>query len=505
MILLRVLRMNAKEFKLLFRPGSVDAEAVPAAGQAVYLDLTPGTMTELATDSNGKLIPKAGGKPVDLDESRTYKIVVTPTRLPLPPPASQGDSVQVKSGKILVAPRIAIKLTMGGKTPVTSLDCVLKVGPKAVNLRSDGAGWVISNDPTPGAVTIGSASKTLKAMSASPLSPSLKVDADEDGPGLGYDTEAGGLKRGDTVTFRAVQPPGTVEFKVTEWAYDISHTNPGNSIASTATVNRPAREDPSTFDSGWTGVVCAAGKVRFKWVVGALVRPQGAAAVSTTVLVVDPQEMGASVGVADRGGSDWVSGLTQNAEGSIRKEIHEFEDTGVHAWDTTKDTKLTPAGPLDKGPNRGCKYVQSAAVTFVSSPKINADLLDTNSAFCKAQTNIDPAKLLAGTRRHEYRDPDASHKANCLKARRALEPVGFIEAEVKMPGLKDDLAALFKERIQAVIDAGSTHKVVDEAKTKTSGSLTFKANQEILGVNVDDNGNRLGNVFDPKRNANIMH
>jgi hypothetical protein len=234
------------------------------------------------------------------------------------------------------------------------------------------------------------------------------------------------------------------------------------------------------------------------------VRPQGTAAVSTTVLVVDPQEMGAPVGLADRGGSDWVSGLTQNAEGSFRKEIHEFEDTGVHAWDAN-GLKIKPTDPLDKGPNRGCRYVESAAVTFVSSPKINADLLDANSAFCKAQTSIDPAKLLAGTRRHEYRDPDASHKANCLKARRALEPVAFIESEVKMPGLKDDLATLFKERIQAVIDAGSTHKVVDEDKTRTSGSLTFKANQEILGVNVDNNGNRLGSVFDPKLNANIMH
>src|SRR5262245_32713707 len=45
--------MIHNQIKLLFRPGGLDSEAVPAVGQTVYLDLKPGVMTELVTDRTG--------------------------------------------------------------------------------------------------------------------------------------------------------------------------------------------------------------------------------------------------------------------------------------------------------------------------------------------------------------------------------------------------------------------------------------------------------------------
>jgi hypothetical protein len=116
---------------------------------------------------------------------------------------------------------------------------------------------------------------------------------------------------------------------------------------------------------------------------------------------------------------------------------------------------------------------------------------------------IDQTRLLAGTQRHEYKDPDKSHKQNCLKARRALDPIKFAEALVQLPGKTINFLNLVNARATAVINAAPTHDVVDETETRKAGALKFKSGEKILGVNSDNTGTVIGPVWNPTANAEL--
>src|SRR5262249_12791150 len=152
-------------------------------------------------------------------------------------------------------------------------------------------------------------------------------------------------------------------------------------IASKATVTRPANEDLPNFNRSWSGEFCASGTLRFKYVVGAVVRPSGGAAIATTVIADDPVESTFGVDVANRSGSEWTAGLKELPEGKLVKPISQFEDTGEHGWNIEVTESLQATDAIKTGPNRGCKYLRSAKLTFVSSPRINAILLDPQDKF----------------------------------------------------------------------------------------------------------------------------
>jgi hypothetical protein len=296
-----------------------------------------------------------------------------------------------------------------------------------------------------------------------------------------------------------------------------------------------------------------------KWAAGVTLRASGDQSVSGTVTVQDSPDESLPITVDPRAAAGWESALVENTEQPLVKALAAFHDTGEHRWDAS-GLRIEPTA-ITEGPNRGCTFVRTATVTFTSSPTINSLLTDPTSAFSQAQDKayvvspppvraiprnlytvgaggaitisnndafaawmlgrplrpgeswnartsghcIDQARLLAGTRRHEYRDPDKSHKQNCLKARRALDPVRFSEALVQLPGASINLRNTFQARVQAVASAGPTHDVVDEDETRKANALRFKAGQTILGVNFDDTGTLIGPVWNPTRQAEMTN
>ena len=518
---------------VVFQPdGAALADAVPAANQHVYIDLTVGSMTYCKTNATGKLVGSNGSSPVSLDDTRSYRIVVSPTALATPPGATTtGTNARVNGGKLAVIPQIAIKVT-DGASPLGNLACTLGVGTTNTNVTTTRAGWIISNDQSSGAVTLSSATKLLKAAAATTPAATLAVSPS---PAV----------RDSKVTVTITPPASAVGFKVTEWKCQLSFTNPGSSTPISATITRPATESPATFNQSWEGDAAAPSTARVKFVVGATVRASGNSSVSATLSADNPAEVTAAVAVTDRTGTSWTTTLTENSEADLVKAISTFHDLGKHEWNSSFTAPTTKT--VGSGPHKGCVYVSAASCTFVSTPKINTLLKDATSAFSLAQntayltspapvraipsnlytvgaggaitettpgaianhfglTNggqvtahcIDQVRLLAGTRRHESTDTGGlSHKGNCLKAFRALEPVAFIEAMVKVPGGTVDFTTAFRNRVTQVANAGPTHDIIDEAQTRADGVLRFVAGQEILGVNMDNSNALIGPVWNP--------
>jgi len=267
-------------------------------------------------------------------------------------------------------------------------------------------------------------------------------------------------------------------------------------------------------------------------------------------------EVTLDITVAARAGGNWVSGLTEDPVGGLTRAISSFHDTGEHNWTSGPFTLSTPR-TVAIGPNRGCQLLTSVAVTFRSTPKINSLLSNATSAFSIAQDKayltspapvrviprnlytvgaggtisettpgavgsyfniapgvrymmsphcIDQTKLLSGTRRHEFEDPapgERSHKGNCLKALRALDPIKFAEGLVRLPGTALDFRSQIQARISAVMSVAATHDIVDEAQTQTDHIVRFVAGQQILGVNLDNAGNLIGPVWNPTTNTQL--
>jgi hypothetical protein len=526
---------------LVFLPtGAPAGEAIPASNQHVYIDLTAGSMTHVRSNAQGRLVgvPPAQTT-ISLDPTRNYQIVVTPAELPAAPSASQGATVRLSGSQLAVAPNIAIKIarSTGG---AANLRFILKIGAAESNVSTTAAGWIMSNDKSAGEVMIRSNALLLQTAGASPPAVTLAI-------------APASPVRGDAATVTVTAPAGTAGFKVTRWRYDISHTNSGAASPSTATVTRPASESPPTFDQNWQGEIGASGTARTSFVVGAVVRVSGDASVNVSLDALDPVEITLPVTVAARTGAAWVTGLTENPVGSFTRPIRVFEDVGHHLWRAGSGTMSAPHTAA-AGPNRGCQFLTSASVAFTSTPEINDALTDPASPFSQAQNKayltspppvrviprslyavgpggaitetspgaiaahfgltsggttsahcIDQPRLLSGTNRHEFADPPPaakSHKGNCLKALRALEPVKFAEALVNLPGGSLNFANLVQARVNIVVGVAATHNVVDEAQTQASGALAFTADT-ILDVNDDNTGAPIGPVWNPTTNSEL--
>jgi hypothetical protein len=526
---------------LVFLPtGAPGGEAIPASNQHVYLDLTAGAMTHLRSNAQGRLVgvPPAQGT-VSLDPTRNYQIVVTPSELPALPSASQGAAVRLSGSQLAVAPNIAIKIARTGGA--ANLRCILKIGSTESNVSTTAAGWIMSNDQSAGEAMIRSNTLLLQTAGATPPAVTLAI-------------APASPTRGDAATITVTAPIGTAGFKVTRWSYDISHTNPNAATPSTATVTRPAAESASTFDQNWQGEICASGTTRTSFVVGAVVRASGNASVNVSLDAVDPVEVTLAVTVANRTGPAWLSALTEDPVGTFTRPINVFEDVGHHRWTPGSWTTSAPHTPA-AGPNRGCQFLTSATAAFTSTPEINANLTNPSSPFSLAQDKayltsplpvriiprslytigaggvitetspgviaahfgltsggtvsghcISQPLLLAGTNRHEFADPPPaakSHKGNCLKARRALDPVRFAEALVNVPGGSLNFGNLMQARVNLVASVAPTHDVVDEASTQASGSLVFTTGATILDVNDDNSGALIGPVWNPATNSEL--
>ena len=528
----------------LLPAGAPSNEAISAPSQQVYIDLTAGTMTRVQSNAAGTIVgvPPAPSA-VSLDDSRDYHVVVSPTALPVAPTAAQGATVRVSGGRLAVPPHIAVKITRSAGA-AANLACVLKIGGVETNTSTSAAGWIMSNNRSAGEVMVRSNTALLKTAAAT--TPAVTLAIAPTSP-----------VRGSSATITATPPAGTAGFKITEWKYDISHTNPATTTALTATVTRPATESPATFDQNWQGDLCASGTVRMKFGTGAVVRAAGDASINVTLTALDPVEVTLQVTVAARTGASWVSGLTEDPVGDLVSPINSFQDTGRHSWTPSAAAVSTPPQTPATGPNRGCQFLTSATVMFTSTPRINTLLSNAASAFSLAQDKaylmspapvrvipsnlytkgaggaitetppgavgahfsitgqymmsphmIDQPTLLAGTRRHESEDPPPaakSHKGNCLRARRALDPVKFAEALVKLPGgAALNFGQLFQNRIALVISAAATHDIVDEAQTEANNALRFVAGQTIIGVNSNSSGNLVAPVWNPTANQMLQ-
>jgi hypothetical protein len=524
---------------VVFQPaGGASADAVPAANQQVFLDITPGKMTAARTNAAGLLVTGTGpGKPVPMDDSRTYSVVVLPTAPALPPPSASGATLRVSGGTLTVTPHISIRLTGTGSGV---LACTLTIGTATSSVTSSRTGFIWSNDRTAGAVTLKSDTKMLIASGST-------------APAVSITRPAGNITRGDTKRFTVTAPAGVTGVHVTRWRYVLSHTNPGSAAALTATIDRPATEDAANADSFWEGVMCASGNLSISFVAPATVRIAGGTSVAATVSVSDPATATLDVTVAPRG---WTTPLAENAEGTFTRAIGTFHDLGEHSWaPANASVPITPS-TISKGPNNGCRFVASVTgLGLVSSPRINADLLNATSTFATAQgtarllappslrgrvipkqfystnaagvvsiTNpagllahlglttdpgisflptecVSTADLLHHTREHEHTHRSGlSHKTNCKKALRALEPAVFIEAFVDAPGGAINFDDAFGNRFQEVLNAGVNHTIVDEVATKTAGALRFVAGQSIPNVNLDSGGNSRP-VWNPASNS----
>jgi hypothetical protein len=525
-------------------PGATVSNAVSAPNQHIYIDLAAGSMTHVQSNAAGRImgVPPAPAA-VALDDARDYHVVVSPTALPTTPGVAQGVPVRVASARLAVPPQIAIKVTSNGTTAVSGLACVLTVGTTDTNVTATGTGWIISNDKTQGQVMIRSNTRSISLPMA--VAPKVKLAITPASP-----------VRGASSTLAINAPAGTVGLKVTEWRYTLSHTNQGSATALTATITRPATESVATFDQNWQGEICASGTAQVSFVTGVAVRASGSSPVAATVIAADPVQLTLAVTVAARTGTPWVSGLTLNPVGNLVRAISTFHDTGEHQW-TSSAWTLAPPMKIAVGPNRGCLFLTSAVVSFTSSPRINTLVSNTSSPFAAAQDKayltsplpvrviprnlytigtsgaitevtpgavgshfgiaagvsymmsphcIDPTRLLAGTRRHEFEDPapaEQSHKGNCVKALRALDPVKFAEGQVAAPGGTLNFTNQFQARIKAVNSVSATHDVVDEAQTQTDQMPRFIAGKQILGVNSDNTGNLIGPAWNPMTNSQL--
>src|SRR5215471_15536378 len=149
------------------------------------------------------------------------------------------NPLQTKPGTTGSSPQIKIKVTSDGTRPIPDLKCTLTVGSSpSKTVTTDKHGFVSSSDRTGGAVTIATKEKLLKI--SSDATPTATLSVTKQSP-----------VRGAEATIAITPPKGLFGFQVTEWTYEISHTNPGDHSASTTTVTRPANESPPTE---WKGI-----------------------------------------------------------------------------------------------------------------------------------------------------------------------------------------------------------------------------------------------------------
>src|SRR5262245_28628385 len=140
---------------VMFQPtGASSADAVAAANQHVYIDLTAGTMSYCRTNASGRLVGANGMSPVSLDDTRSYQVMVSSSALGSPPASTSGTSARVTGGRLTVVPQIGIKVVNDAGAAVSRLACTLEVGGASSSVTTSTGGWVISNNQATGAVVL---------------------------------------------------------------------------------------------------------------------------------------------------------------------------------------------------------------------------------------------------------------------------------------------------------------------------------------------------------------
>jgi hypothetical protein len=109
------------------------------------------------------------------------------------------------------------------------------------------------------------------------------------------------------------------------------------------------------------------------------------------------------------------------------------------------------------------------------------------------------ADLLKYTQRHEYAGKKHSHRANLIKANKALDPRAYAESLISRPKKRLNLRRLFSNRLKLVQLAGRTHNLVHEQSTKREGNLKFEGTVDMHDINEDDNGVEVGKIWDPNK------
>jgi hypothetical protein len=174
-------------------------------------------------------------------------------------------------------------------------------------------------------------------------------------------TPSNTLLRGDTLTATInFTPPTGSTLVVTAWTY----------TAGRATVTRPSRD--ATFNTSWSGLMAASGTLDLAYRID-----QGA----TTGTV---QHLTQDITVNDRTGAPWESSITENAEVAYAGQPsppQRFPQLGVHETNGSTLPQVT-ASPITSGPNQGFTFAGSlTAGSYISQPKIHADLNNPQSAF----------------------------------------------------------------------------------------------------------------------------
>ena len=142
--------------------------------------------------------------------------------------AGEGDG-----GRLAVQPQIAIHVTDPAGRASARIACTLAIGGINISLTSGPTGWILSDDQSPGAMTLFTANRLLR-NSSGPV------------PSVTLSLVSAPMVRRATAHINVTAPAGAVNFRVTEWSYALSHVNPNGRTVS-ATITRPASEASSTF------------------------------------------------------------------------------------------------------------------------------------------------------------------------------------------------------------------------------------------------------------------
>jgi hypothetical protein len=169
------------------------------------------------------------------------------------------------------------------------------------------------------------------------------------------------LTRGDRLTATITYtPPAGSTLAVTGWRY----------TAGTITVTRAAAD--ANFNSSWAGTMVISGTIDLAYRID-----QGTTQGTETHLTQ-------AITVNDRSGAPWAASLTENAEtpyGGQPSPPQRFPQLGVHETNGTTLAQVT-AQAVAGGPNQGFSFAQSLqAGSYISQPKIHADLTNPRSAF----------------------------------------------------------------------------------------------------------------------------
>lgn len=197
-------------------------------------------------------------------------------------------------------------------------------------------------------------------------------------PKLNFGATGSTLTRGDTLTASVDFTANAGEtLTVTQWTYTTS---------AHGTVTRATTD--ANFQSSWSGTMAVSGELAMQYTL----TPAGGSAGSV-------QTLSETITVNDRTGANWVSAVTNAAEGVLSGKPSPprvFSDLGHHATATSQPNPTTSS--ISSGPNNGFTYVSAMnAGTYTSTPTIHPDLTAATSTFKTFHSNPSILLFVVGT------------------------------------------------------------------------------------------------------------